>query len=60
MKATAFDFFERHHLKLLFRLPFNSHSGNTTKPKTTQIQAKYDNAELETMLQKFCGLDEFD
>jgi hypothetical protein len=36
MKATAFDFFESHHLKLLFRLPFNSHSSSITKPKTTQ------------------------
>jgi hypothetical protein len=57
MKATAFDFFESHHLKLLFRLPFNSHSSSITKPKTTQIQAKYNNAELETMLRAF---DEFD
>jgi hypothetical protein len=53
MKATAFDFFESHHFKQLFRSPFDSQFSCITKLKTTQIHTKFDNAELETMLQKF-------
>jgi hypothetical protein len=52
VKATAFIFFENHHLKLLFRLPLVLHSSITTKKETAQIQTKSDNTDLRTVLQK--------